>query len=369
MRMKFIGVTALAMASSVALPAQWIKQPAQGIPRTPDGKPDLTAPAPRTADGKPDLTGMWQMTVGAGYVANLATELKPGEIRPWAAELYKQRSENLGKDDPWTVQCLPLGTRHITNGGTAKIIQTPAVIAILYEDLAFRQIHMDGRALPKDPNPTFMGYSVGRWESSAQPGRGVARGQEVDTLVVDTIGFNDTTWLDMGGHPHTEDLRVTERFHRRDFGHMDLEITFEDPKAYARPWTVKNTINYVPDTELLESVCAENERDRTHLVGRTAQERQVKVPPEILEQYAGTYEVMSASNSATVVRRFTVTLDGGQLYLEISGQGKAPMFPLSETTFSPRYLGTYEFVKDQQGVVTHMIAYSTEGDLYAVRRR
>jgi hypothetical protein len=220
--------------------------------------------------------------------------------------------------------------------------------------LAYRQIHMDGRALPKDPNPTFMGYSVGRWDG--------------DTLVVDTIGFKDTTWLDMGGHPHTEDLHITERFRRRDFGHMDLEVTFEDPKAYTRAWTVKNSINLVADTELLEYVCAENERDRVHLVGRTAPEQEVKVAPEVLRQYAGTYEVMAASGSAVVVQTFTVTLEGSQLFLEIAGKGKAPMYPLSQTTFSPRYLGTYEFVKDSRGVVTHLIAYSTEGDLKAVRK-
>jgi hypothetical protein len=357
---KYINMTRIAIGILMSvlcapLPGQWIKQPTQGIPRTPEGKANLTAPAPRTSDGKPDLSGMWQLSLGAGFVANLATELKPEEVRPWAAAIYKERSENLGKDDPWTVQCQPLGTRHITNGGAAKIIQTPGLIAILYEDLAYRQIHMDGRALPKDPNPTFMGYSVGRWDG--------------DTLVVDSIGFKDTTWLDMGGHPHTEDLHVTERFHRRDFGHMDFEVTFEDPKAYARPWTVKNSINLVADTELLEFVCAENERDRAHLVGRTAEEKEVKVAPEILKQYVGTYEVTAASGSAAVVQRFTVTLDGAQLLLEIAGRGKAPMYPLSQTTFSPRYLGTYEFVKDSQGVVTHLIAYSTEGDLKAVRRR
>lgn len=353
--MKPIGIAGLMCILTAPLPAQWIKLPTPGVPRTPDGKPNLTAPAPRTSNGEPDLSGMWQLTLGAGFVANIATELKPNEVRPWAAEIYKQRSENLGKDDPWTVQCQPLGTRHITNGGIAKVLQTPGLIAILYEDLAYRQIHMDGRALPKDPNPTFMGYSVGRWDG--------------DTLVVDSIGFKDTTWLDMGGHPHTENLHVTERYHRRDFGHMDFEVTFDDPQAYARPWTVKNSINLVPDTELLEYVCAENERDRAHLVGRTEKEKEVKVAPDILKQYVGTYEVMSASNSAVVVQRFTVTLDGDQLYLEIAGRGKAPMYPLSDTTFSPRYLGTYEFVKDAHGVVTHLIAYSTEGDLKAVRRK
>src|SRR5580658_4198745 len=126
-----LAIACLLTAASLPLRAQWIKQPTPGIPRTADGKPNLSAPAPRTSDGKPDLSGMWQITLGAGYVANLAAELKPADIQPWAAALYKERSENLGKDDPWTVQCQPLGTRHITNGGTAKIIQTPGLIAIL----------------------------------------------------------------------------------------------------------------------------------------------------------------------------------------------------------------------------------------------
>jgi hypothetical protein len=350
-----LAISIVLTAASLPLPAQWIHQPTQGIPRNADGKPNLSAPAPRTADGHPDLSGMWQISLGAGLVANLVAELKPSEIKPWAAALYKQRSENLGTDDPWTVQCQPLGTRHITNGGTAKILQTPAEIAILYEDLAYRQIHMDGRALPKDPNPIFMGYSVGHWDG--------------DTLVVESNGFKDTTWLDMGGHPHTDALRVTERFHRRDFGHMDMQATFDDPQAYARPWTVSNTINLVADTELLEFVCAENEKDRAHLVGRTAEEKSVHVAPAILATYVGTYELTAAGGSAVVVQRFTVTLEGDQLFLAIAGKGKVPLFPLSETSFSPRYLGTYQFVKDARGVVTHLIAYSTEGDLKAVRRQ
>jgi hypothetical protein len=334
--------------------AQWVHQKTPGIPRKADGKADLTARAPRTADGKPDLSGMWRVTLGAGYVANVAADLKPGEIQPWAQALYQRRAENLGIEDPWTVKCLPLGPRHITNGGLARIIQTPGLIAILYEDLAYRQIHMDGRALPKDPDPSYMGYSVGHWEG--------------DALVVDSIGFKDVTWLDMGGHPHTEALHITERFERRDFGHMDLRVTIDDPKAYMKAWTIAGTINMVPDTELLESVCAENEKDAAHLVGRTAAERQIHIAPEVLATYTGVYDELSNDNVDFVVQRFTVTLAGDQLYLDIGGKGRAPMFPLSETTFSPRLLGTYEFVKDASGKVTHLISYSTEGNVKAVRR-
>lgn len=298
---------------------------------------------------------MWRIAVSPGYVANIAADLTPGEVLPWAQSLYQQRSENLGKDDPWTVRCLPMGTRHITNGGLARIIQTPGLIAILYEDLAYRQIHMDGRRLPKDPDPSYMGYSVGHWEN--------------DALVVESIGFKDTTWLDMGGHPHTEALRITERFERRDFGHMDLRVTLDDPKAYTRPWTIAATINLVPDTELLEFVCAENEKDAPHLVGRTADEKKVQVPPAVLATYVGTYDELSNDNPDYVVERFTVTLAGDQLFLDIGGKGKVPLYPLSQTTFSPRLLGSYEFVKDASGAVTHLIAYSTEGDVKAVRRR
>ncbi len=346
-----IGLVVIA-ASPVG--AQWLNQPTKGIPRKADGKPNLAAPVPRTADGKPDLSGMWRIAVSPGYVANIAADLQPGDVLPWAQALYQQRSENLGKDDPWTVKCLPMGTRHFTNGGLARIIQTPGVIAILYEDLAYRQIHMDGRTLPKDANPSYMGFSVGHWEG--------------DTLVVESTGFKDTTWLDMGGHPHTEALRITERFQRRDFGHMDLRVTIDDPKAYAKPWTIAATINMVPDTELLEYVCAENERDAAHLVGRTAEEQKVRVSREVLAEYAGTYEETSNDNKDFVVQRFTVTLAGDQLFLDIGGKGKVPLYPLSQTTFSPRLLGTYEFERNAAGAVTQLIAHSTEGDVRAVRK-
>ena len=352
-------ITRLAFAlglCAISIPAQtqWMNLSTPGIPRKADGKPDLTARAPRTADGKPDLSGMWNISVNPGYVANIAGDLKPGDVQPWAQAIYQQRSENLGKDDPWTVKCLPKGTRHLTNGGLARIIQTPSLVAILYEDLAYRQIHMDGRQLPKDPDPSYMGYSVGHWDG--------------DALVVESIGFKDTTWLDMGGHPHTEALRITERFQRRDFGHMDLRITIDDPKAYARPWTIAAAINLVPDTELLEYVCAENEKDAAHLVGRTADEKKVHVAPEVLATYVGTYEETSNDNPDFVVQRFTVTLAGDQLFLDIGGKGKVPLYPLSQTAFSPRLLGTYEFVKNPSGAVTHLIAYSTEGDVKAVRK-
>jgi hypothetical protein len=347
---------ALLLAAGTLATGQWLDYRTPSIPRTADGKPNLGAPAPKMPDGKPDLSGLWTLNAGPGHLANVTANLKPGEIQPWAEALYKQRLGDLGKDDPWTAKCLPAGPRVILTGsnGPARIMQTPQMVVILYEDLTYRQIFMDGRELPRDPNPSWMGYSVGHWDG--------------DTLVVESTGFNDRSWLDMGGHPHTEALRTTERFRRTTFGHMDLQVTFDDPKAYTRPWTISFAVNFAPDTSMLEYVCAENEKDREHLVGRTAQEKGVTVAPGILAKYVGIYETVATTGSAMTARIFRITLAGAQLMIEIGGNGKIPLIPLSETTFSPRLLGTYEFVKDNRGVVTHMIAYSTEGDVKAVRK-
>ncbi len=350
----FAGLMVVALAP---LQAQWLNYPSSGIPRTADGKPNLSAPAPRTPAGKPDLSGGWNLGAGPGLLANVAAELKPNEIQPWADKLYKEHLSDLGKDDPWTADCLPAGPRQMLSGGNeiAKIVQTTNLVVILYADLTYRQIFLDGRPLPKDPSPAWMGYSIGRWEG--------------DTLVVESTGFNERTWLDMGGHPHTESLRTTERFHRTTFGRMDVQIKFEDPKAYARPWTVSFVATLAPDTDMLEFVCNENEKDRTHLVGRTNEEKKVTVPREVLAKYVGTYETAVTSGTAMTARSFVVTLADDQLMIEIGGRGKMPLIPLSETTFSPRLLGTYEFVKDERGVVTALVAYSTEGDVKAMRKR
>jgi hypothetical protein len=339
----------LPLLAATVLSAQWLNQPTRGIPRTADGKPNLAAPTPRTPDGKPDFSGVWRLGVEIGVGANITTDLAASEIQPWARDLSRRRLEDFGKDDPEITGCLPGGPRHITRGGLTKIIQTPALIVLLYEDLAFRQIFLDGRTLPADPSPDWMGYSVGHWEG--------------DTLVVESVGFNDRTWLDFAGHPHSEALRMTERYRRPRFGRLDLDVTLEDRAVYAKPWTVSAGGPFAADTELLEYVCAENEKDHPHLVGRTAEEKKVIVPQEILAKYVGRYEI-----AATNPRRFfTVTLEGGELLLDLQGKGKVPMIPLSETTFSPRLLGTYEFVKNEQGVVSRMLLHSAEEVLVAVR--
>jgi|SRR5581483_7847594 len=251
----------LALFASVTVGfGQWPRSVSRKLPRTPDGKVNLNAPTPRTADGHPDLSGLWEMYAETDFpklLANLASDLKPGDVAflPWAEALYKQREETNSKDHPGA-QCLPSGIPEKDMvPAPYKIVQTPDLIVILYESRTiYRQIFTDGRALPKDPNPAWQGYSVGRWEG--------------DTLVVESAGFNGKTWLDMAGHPATEALHVTERFTRRDVGHMDLQVTINDPKAYAKPWTVNAKIHLLPDDELIEHICEENNRAPGHMVGK-----------------------------------------------------------------------------------------------------
>ncbi len=235
--------------------AQWVKPPTPGVPRMADGKPNLGAPAPRTADGKPDLSGMWLSNLKFNF--NLAADLKPDAVpmTPWAQALYNERRSTNSKEDP-EAYCLPSGVPRTTAAGGMpnRIVQTPSMVVILHERTIFRQIYLDGRTLKKDAQPTWMGYSTGAWEG--------------DVLVVGTTGFNSQTWLDDSGHPHSEALRVTERYRRPDYGHLFIDITIEDPQAYTRPWTVTEDLRLDADGDLIEYVCNENERDVRHLVGK-----------------------------------------------------------------------------------------------------
>src|SRR5580765_5330320 len=232
--MTAIAILLTAVTLSAPLTAQWLNYPAPGVPRTADGKPNLAAPTPLTRDGKPDFSGQW-IKISQKYGSNIAADLKPGDVQPWAEALTQQRKENLGKDAT-NVRCLPLGPASMiadhTSVATFRIIQAPDVIVFLYANLTYRQIFMDGRKLETDPNPSWMGYSVGHWEK--------------DTLVVESFGFNDKTWLDRNGHPHTEALRITERYRRRDFGHLEIQMTLDDKAVYARPWTVAVTAELDP---------------------------------------------------------------------------------------------------------------------------
>jgi hypothetical protein len=327
----------------VSLAAQWANYPTPGMPRTPDGKPDLSAPTPRSADGKPDLSGVWLVKNGSFY---LAGDLKPEEMQPWAAALYKQRDDNFRRDTDG-ISCLPPGPKAGIGVGNLpmKIVQTANLVVVLYEyQTLFRQFFIDGRPLPEDPNPTWMGYSVARWDG--------------DTLVVTTAGYNDRTSLDLAGHPHTEALRMTERYHRRDVGHLEVQVTLDDPKAYTRLWTLPMEFALMPDEQLIEYVC-ENERDKSHLIGTSGEE--FRVPAEVLAQYTGTYQ-------GPADRVVTVSLEGNRLMIESGGTGKIPLVAHSENTFT--MIGTgVEFVKDPKGAVTAMIQHWTEGDRNLVRKK
>jgi hypothetical protein len=249
-------LAALLIAGCVpaAAGAQWVYR-SPTAPRTASGAVNLSAPAPRTAWGTIDLSGIWQTDLKFNF--NLAADLKPEDVpmRPAARALFDERQRTLGKDDPEGF-CLPPGFPRV-NGVPfpTKIIQTPALVVMLYETRSlFRQIFLDTHALATDPQPTWMGYSSGKWDG--------------DTLVVQTVGFNDKTWLDDAGHPHSAAMRVTERIRRPDFGHLVAEITIDDPEYYTRPWTVTQEFTLTADGELIEYVCNENNLDVPHLVGK-----------------------------------------------------------------------------------------------------
>jgi len=253
------------LSTLAPLSAQWLHYPTAGLPRTPDGQPNLSAPAPKTPDGKPDLSGIWEISeqqngfgVYTSHFMDLAVDLKPQEapMQPWAKAVSEQRQAVEHKDDP-LARCIPPGVPRIDTIAPFKIVQTGPLVIILYETTAtstFRQIFTDGRPLPKDPQPTWLGYSVGKWEG--------------DGLKVDTIGFNDQGWIDTGAaHPQSEALHVTERFRRPDFGHLEIAATIDDPKTYTKPWTGNLKLHLLPDTELMEMTC-ENSRGLEHMVGK-----------------------------------------------------------------------------------------------------
>jgi hypothetical protein len=244
--------TAMLVASQVGM-AQWLNYPTAGVPRTPDGKVNLSAPVQRTVDGKPDLSGVWSPD-NLRYLTYLGADGTPMPMRPWANTLFLHRQATKGKEDPDANCTLPGVPRIDSVPNPFKILQSPDEVVILYEAFTtFRQIFTDGRALPDDPQPAWLGYSVGKWEG--------------DSLVVESAGFNDQTWLDNAGTPHSESLHVTERFHRRDIGHLDIQITVDDPKAFLHPFTVAEHEHLLSDTGLLEFICSENNKDLSHLVG------------------------------------------------------------------------------------------------------
>jgi len=259
-----------------------------------------------------------------------------------------KRVADFRRDDPVT-NCLPGGPSEMLNT-TYQIMQSSNEVALLFESGTgrYRQIHTDGRKLPQDPNPTWLGYSVGHWED--------------DTLVVESAGFNDRTWLDRAGHPHSENLRVTEKFRRVDFGHMQFQITFDDSETLTKPLSISLAVNYVPDTDMLESVCNESDRNRVHMVATA--NTGVPLRPAVLAKYAARYEFHEGSTTVAGFMGMTqnVTSMNGQLYLNA-----LPLVPQSETRFESTG-AVAEFLMDANGKVTRLVLSQTEGDAIYLRK-
>jgi hypothetical protein len=218
-----------------------------GQSTTPENKP-----APRTADGKPDFNGLWGPD--RNFIYDITSTLKKGEslpIQPWAEKVTKERMSN---GDP-EARCLPAGVPRMAPYPW-KIVQQPKLLVFLFEGNihTYRQIFMDGRSHPDDPDPTWYGHSIAKWEG--------------DTLVVDSVGFNDKFWFDFAGHPHTEKLHITERYRRPDYSHLDFEVVIDDPGAYTKPFTMYGHSPLVENSEIIEYICNENNQDVGHIVGK-----------------------------------------------------------------------------------------------------
>src|SRR5258705_10733154 len=341
----FLAALILAMGT-IPAEAQWLDWKTPGIPRAPNGKPNLTAPAPRGPDGKPDLSGVWNGE-------NVVARPDPASLQPWVIDKAKQFQQEYFKTRPY-YQCRPSGPEAERFGGWKRLIQTPTIIAILNDDLTYRVIHMDGRQLEKDPAPMWMGYSVGRWEG--------------DTLVVDSVGFNDKTWTSRYGVSHTEGLRTTERYRRTDFGHLQVEVTYSDSGADAKPWGFKENMRLAADTEMLEQIC---EWSSDHWEGTVSDGRPVSVPPDVLARYVGFYSGIYGGNKRTI----EVSLSSGQLMVKIvgaadieGGLGTAgldpdaaqPLVPRSETLFEGLGLG-FQFIVDDKGMPTDLVEIHISG--------
>jgi hypothetical protein len=353
--MRLVLAALILMVGTVSAEAQWLDRKTPGIPRTPDGKPNLTASAPRGPDGKPDLTGVWE-------AANVVARPDPANLQPWVLELARRHQQEYYKARP-SYQCRPSGPEAERFGGWRRILQTPTAIAILNDDLTSRVIHMDGRELEANPAPSWMGYSVGRWDG--------------DTLVVESAGFNDKTWVSRYGVSHTEALRMTERYQRRDFGHIQVEVTFTDPKAFAKPWGFTVDMELAADTEMLEAICEKSSEHWTGSLSDAANEG-VSVPPEVLARYVGVYSGIYGGSRRT----YEVSLSDGRLIARIAGPAiegglgaagledgaERPLVPRSQTLFEGLGLG-YQFIVDDKGVATDLVVIHISGPYKFPRQR
>ena len=344
--MRLLLTALLLAAGTLPAAAQWLDRPWPGIPRTPEGKPNLTAPPPRGSDGKPDLTGIWNGP-------NPVPRPDAANAQSWVNEVVRQHQQDYYRMRPF-FQCLPSGPDATRFAAWKRILQTPAAIAILNDDLTYRVIHMDGRELEAEPAPSWMGYSVGRWDG--------------DTLVVESVGFNDKTWLAESGLPHTEALRVTERYSRPEFGRLQLEVTYTDPGAYAKPWGFTAEMALAADTEVLEVVC---ERSSQHWTGNLsdAARTTATVPADVLARYVGVYKGFWGVRARTV----EVSVSGGHLIATIPGgtipgDESRPLVAQSQTLFEGAGLG-YQFIVDDNGTVTDVVEIHISGPYRYARQR
>lgn len=320
------------LASSTQVSAQWLALPTPGVPRAADGTPNLSAPAPRAADGQPDLTGLWRPT-------RVRSELRDRDnLQPWVRTLIEEHEKTFFTQNP-RFRCLPAGPDNLTSisnsYGLRRFLQTPLMIAMHYNDGTYREIFMDGRELEPDPLRTWMGYSVGRWDG--------------DTFEVESNGYNEKTWLG-SGISHTDRLQIVERYERSDFGHMQVEVLYEDPGALEAPVRAVIDMQLAVDEAMLETVCAEaygGEQGSWTSQVEERDETAVDVAPEILARYVGTYAGMYLRNSVTV----EVTLDEGGLFLQKNNGARQRMIPKSESSFLVGILG-YAFTLDGDGVAT-----------------
>lgn len=292
-------VTVFLLAAASPLQAQWFDWDPPGIPRTADGKVDMSAPAPRTLDGHADFSGMWVPTDARGTLFDL------DKYQSWALDVMAEQERTFYVNDP-RFNCLPDGPASYpagpSVGGSRRIVQTPTFIVVLHGDMTYRQINLDGRP-PLTPEeailPSWLGYAAAHWDG--------------DTLVVESSGFNDKTWLTREGLPHTDQLRITERYTRPDFGHIALEVTYEDPGTLKEPVQASIDLTYRANADILEVVCNESKTAQSHYSGELtqAEEKVVEIPEEVLESYVGTYQGIWLGNLITA----EVTLDDGELYL------------------------------------------------------
>jgi len=319
------------VALALVADAQWLDRPTPNMPRMPDGKPNLTAPAPRGADGHPDFSGLW---TGRPVVLGVPDSALTASSKA----LLREREGNYLRDRPY-FQCQPTGPETIA--GSRRIVQTPTLIAIVHETLTSRLIFVDGRKLEADPERVWMGYSVGRWDG--------------DTLIVDSFGFNDRTWLDARGLPHTEALRMTERYQRRSVGQLQVELTATDPGAFTGSYTVTYNLQLQPDTEMVEAVC----EDRTHWIGHLSEVEStaVTVTPSTLAKYVGVYGGLWGTAQRTV----RVQLEDGTLYASGLVGDRIRLIPQSASSFAGSDGLSFDFDPDGDPAA-YMVERHVSGD-------